>query len=276
MGVNPRSDVARRLIGNSIKVDAVIKLKIGDKEIEIRDDPPTSSFYSALFAELFAVSPSAVLKSLGGIRIVDSSYQDACTASGSSVTISRSNNQITVSGTCTYNSNNAPSKVQILTSDLSSYYFEASVPSGTNVQNGLPVSVSWTATITVTQDLATGYLSGASFTDLYLANSIAMVLAGSRGSAILTLQYVEMIGTSGTQTNVSILPKTQLTRDQVNQRAYISPTKVATSGQIQSVVIYAYYNSQYIALLKWTLNPALTVGSNDYVSLDVAFSGTTV
>ncbi len=270
MGASPRSDTIGRLIGNSIKIDAVVKLKIGDKEIEIRDDPPTQTFFNDLFAELFASTPSAVLQSIGVLRIKDTTGESVCSVSGSSLKLSSSNNQVTASGTCTYMSEDPPTVIQLLPS-TGGVYFEIPVPSGTSVERGLPVTVTWNATITVSQDSASGYLAGATFTSTNLQNDIASVLAGNRGSIILTLQYTEMIGISGSQTNVSILSKTQLTRDSTNKRAYLPPTKVATAGQIQYVYIYAYYNSQYVTYLRWTLSPYLTVNANDYVSLDVSF-----
>ena len=271
MGASPRSDTVKHLLGNSVKIDAVVKLKIGDKEIEIRDDPPTQNFFNDLFAELFASTPSAVLKSIGTIRIVDSVGESACDISGSSLKLSSSNNQVTATGSCTYNSYEAPSTIRLISYGTNLVYFEIPVPSGTSAQTGLPVTVTWNATITVSQDSASGYLAGATFTSTNLQNDIASVLAGKRGSIILTLQYTEMIGISGSQTNVSILSKTQLTRDSTNKRAYLPPTKVATAGQIQYVYIYAYYNSQYVTYLRWTLSPYLTVNANDYVSLDVSF-----
>ena len=252
-----------------VKVDSTVRLRIGDRELEIRDDPPTSNFFNDLVSELLASTPTAVLKSIGAIDIIDSVGERACRISGSALSLSASDNQITASGSGTYNSNESPSKIRIVASDLTTVYFETPVPAGFTAQTGLPVSVTWNATITVSQGSASGYLAGASFGAIQLQNDIASVLAGGRGNRVMTLQYIDMTGRYGTQYGVAIVPKTQLSRDPTNKRAYLPPTKVSSQGEIMYITVYAYYGNAYIAYMSWTLNPFLSVGINDYVSFDL-------
>ncbi len=270
MGTGLRSGTVKHSLGNSVKINSVVKLRIGDKEIEIHDDPPTDAFFNDLYAELYASEPSPVLQSIGMMRIIDVTGESACDISGSSLMLSATFDQVTASGTCTYNSYEAPSTIRLYASDTNVPYFEIAFPSGISVQTGLPVSVTWYGSIYISPGPTSGYLAGADLFPFYINRDIASVLAGRRGSIILTLQYVEMIGISGTQTNVSILPKTQLTRDPTTRRAYLQPTKVITSGEIQFIYVYAYYGSQYVPYFRWNPNPFLTVSANDYVSLDIS------
>ena len=254
-----------------IKVNSKIKLKIGEVSKTIKDDPPTQNFLNDVVSELLASTPTAVLKSIGAIDIIDSTGENAVRISGSALSLSVSGNQVTASGSGTYNSQEAPSKIRIMASDLTPAYFETPVPSGFTAQAGLPVSVTWNATITVSQGSSSGYLAGASFNGSGLQNDIASILAGQRGNAVMTLQYIDMVGRSGTQYGIAVLPKTPLNRDLTNKRAYLPPTKVSASADIMYVTVYAYYGNAYIQYLTWTLNPFLSVGANDYVTFDITF-----
>jgi hypothetical protein len=257
--------------GAFVKVSSKIKLKIGKVSKTIRDDPPTQNFLNDVVSELLASTPTAVLKSIGAIDIIDSTGERAVRISGSALSLSASGNQVTASGSGTYGSTNPPATIRIMASDLTTVYFQTPVPSGFTAQANLPVSVTWNATITVSQGSSSGYLAGASFNGSGLQNDIASILAGQRGNIVMTLQYIDMTGRSGTQYGVVVIPKTALSRDPTNKRAYLSPTKVSTSADIMYVTVYAYYGNAYITYLAWTLNPFLTVGSNDYVSFDITF-----
>ena len=254
-----------------IKVSSKIKLKIGKVSKTIKDDPPTQYFLNDVVSELLASTPGAVLKSIGAIDIIDSVGERAVRISGSALSLSASGNQVTASGSGTYGSPNPPSKIRIMASDLTTVYFETPVPAGFTAQPNLPVSVTWNATITVSQGSSSGYLAGASFGASTLQSDIASILAGQRGNIVMTLQYIDMTGRSGTQYGVVVVPKTPVSRDLTNKRVYLPPTKVSTSAEIMYVTLYAYYGNAYISYLSWTLNPFLTVGANDYVSLDVTF-----
>jgi len=254
-----------------IKVNSKIKLKIGKVSKTIKDDPPTQDFLNDVVSELVASTPTAVLKSIGAIDVIDSTGERAVRISGSALSLSASSNQVTASGSGTYNSQEAPSKIRIMASDLTTVYFETPVPSGFTAQSGLPVSVTWNATISVSQGSSSGYLAGAGFDGEILEESIASILAGQRGNIVMTLQYIDMTGRSGTQYNIAILPKTSLNRDPSNKRIYLPPTKVSTSGDVMFVNVYAYYNNNYVVYLTWGLNPYLSVGANDYVSFDMTF-----
>ena len=257
--------------GAFIKVSSKIKLKIGKVSKTIRDDPPTQYFLNDVVSELLASTPTAVLKSIGAIDIIDSTGERAVRITGSALSLSVSGNQVTASGSGTYGSTEPPSTIRIMASDLTTVYFQTPVPSGFTAQANLPVSVTWNATITISQGSSSGYLAGASFSGSGLQNDIASILAGRRGNAVMTLQYIDMTGRSGTQYGVVVIPKTPVSRDLTNKRVYLPPTKVSTSADIMYVTLYAYYGNAYISYLTWTLNPFLTVGSNDYVSLDVTF-----
>jgi len=257
--------------GAFVKVSSKVKLKIGKVSKTIRDDPPTQYFLNDVVSELLASTPTAVLKSIGAIDIIDSTGENAVRISGSALSLSASGNQVTASGSGTYNSQNPPSKIRIMASDLTTVYFETPVPSGFTAQAGLPVSVTWNATITVSQGSSSGYLAGASFSGSGLQNDIASILAGQRGSIVMTLQYIDMTGRSGTQYGIAVIPKTPINRDPTNKRAYLPPTKVSASAEIMYVNLYAYYGNAYITYFTWTLNPFLSVGANDYVSFDITF-----
>jgi hypothetical protein len=253
----------------SVSVEAVVKLKIGNKEYVIRDDPPLPAFYEDIAAEMFAPQNAAVLKPIGDIEVVDAVGAEVCSISGSALSLSVMEAEVTASGSCTYNSDQPPSKIRVYGGAKERLYFETPVPAGVAAQKGLPVSVTWTATVYVSQGSASGYLAGAVFDGTYLAKQIAAILGNQRGGAYITLDSVGMLGRYGAQTGVEILPKTKLQKDLSTRRAFLPPTRVASAGEVMRVTVYAYYGGSYYRLLEWALSPYLSVTANDYVSFDL-------
>ncbi len=253
----------------SISVEAVVKLKIGNKEYVIRDDPPLSAFYEDIVAEMFAPENTAVLKPIGDIEVVDAVGAEVCSISGSALSLTVMEAEVTASGSCVYDSDQPPSKIRVYGGVHERAYFETPVPIGVSAQRGLPVSVTWTGTIVVSQGSASGYLAGASFTGTYLAEKIAKILGNQRGNMYITIDTIYMVGRYGTQYGVEILPKTKLQKDASAKRAFLPPTRVASAGEVMNIYIYAYPSGAGDLLMGWALSPFLAVSANDYVSFDL-------
>jgi len=244
----------------SIEVKEKIKLKIGDKEYEFESNTPTSSFYTDLYDEITAGYDATELFPLDKIQVLDSAGVVGAEITSASWTLTCQPPKISITGSAVWNSDNPPATLKVLDT-RGVAYFQTSLPAGISAQRGLPITVTWEASFSVTVSSATGYLAGASMVYMAYIARLVDILGNARENKSLSIRKATYHYTDGYEWTVNIIG------EMGQHRIYLPATQVPKAGSIDNVFLCTSANECF----GFVLSSLLNVSSGDYVSLDMYF-----
>ena len=244
----------------SIEVKERVKLKIGDKEYEFESDTPTPLFYTDLYDEITAGYDATELFPLGKIQVLDSAGAVGAEITSDNWTLTCEATKISITGSAVWNSDNPPATLKVL--DTRGFtYFQTSLPAGISAQRGLPITVTWEASFSMTVSSATGYLAGASITYTAYIARLVNILGNAREGKSLSIRKAIYRYTDGYEWAVNVVG------EMGQRRIYLPATQVPKAGSIDNVSLCTSANECFA----FALSSLLNVSSGDYVSLDIYF-----
>jgi hypothetical protein len=213
---------------STIVVDEKVKLKIGSREYVFKANTPTNHFLNDVADEITATSNTSKVSKITAIQVIDTAGEPGATITFEDWELVKTQRSITISGSATWNSDNPPSKLRIMS--VNNYaYFETNVPAGGTAQRGLLISVTWDALFSFNMSNVSGFLSGSTLNDTQYTDLLTDILSGTRGNRFLTIRMArfEYVGGHSFSVNTS--------NNNADRYIVVPQTRVARAGQINIV-----------------------------------------